>query len=212
MIYYIADMHFGHTNVLPFDNRPFPDTAQMDDTLIQNWNERVTSEDTVYVLGDAFWKNEENSIRIMERLQGHKHLIQGNHDRVKGKLRPYWESIEQYLSLIHIFFDFLKGPDINQGVKEYSTTDGAVLLDVRTPDEYRQGHIPGSKNVPLQSISKVAGMIDNKSTPIFVHCLSGARSRQAAAILKQMGYTNVKNIGGISAYAGKVERCLLYTS
>ena len=104
------------------------------------------------------------------------------------------------------FFDFLKGPDINQGVKEYSTTDGAVLLDVRTPDEYRQGHIPGSKNVPLQSISKVAGMIDNKSTNIFVHCLSGARSRQAAAILKQMGYTNVKNIGGISAYAGKVER------
>ena len=104
------------------------------------------------------------------------------------------------------FFDFLKGPDINQGVKEYSTTDSAVLLDVRTPDEYRQGHIPGSKNVPLQSISKVTGMIDNKSTSIFVHCLSGARSRQAAAILKQMGYTNVKNIGGISAYAGKVER------
>ena len=73
------------------------------------------------------------------------------------------------------FFDFLKGPDINQGVKEYSVTDGAVLLDVRTPDEYRQGHIPGSKNVPLQSINKVAGVIDNKATPIFVHCLSGAR-------------------------------------
>ena len=63
------------------------------------------------------------------------------------------------------FFDLLKGPDINQGVKEYSTTDSAVLLDVRTPDEYRQGHIPGSKNVPLQSIDKVAGMIDNKATP-----------------------------------------------
>lgn len=104
------------------------------------------------------------------------------------------------------FFDFLKGPDINQGVKEYSTTDDAVLLDVLTPDEYRQGHIPGSKNVPLQSIDKVAGMIDNKATPIFVHCLSGARSRQAAAVLQQLGYTNVKNIGGISAYAGKVER------
>ena len=65
-------------------------------TLIQNWNERVTSEDTVYVLGDAFWKNEENSIQVMQQLNGHKHLIQGNHDRVKGKLRPYWESIEQY--------------------------------------------------------------------------------------------------------------------
>ena len=85
-----------YTNVLRFDNRPFPDTAQMDDTLIQNWNDRVTSEDTVYVLGDAFWKSEENSIQIMERLRGHKHLIQGNHDRVKGKLRFYWESITQY--------------------------------------------------------------------------------------------------------------------
>ena len=96
MIYYIADMHFGHTNVLRFDNRPFSDTAQMDDTLIQNWNERVADDDTIYILGDAFWKNEENSIQIMERLQGQKHLIQGNHDRVKGKLRFYWESITQY--------------------------------------------------------------------------------------------------------------------
>ena len=104
------------------------------------------------------------------------------------------------------FFDFLKGPDINQGVKEYNATDGAVLLDVRTPDEYRQGHIPESKNVPLQSIDKVTVMINNKATPIFVHCLSGARSRQAAAVLQQMGYSNVKNIGGISAYTGKVER------
>ena len=103
-------------------------------------------------------------------------------------------------------FDFLKAPDVNQCVKEYSATDSAVPLDVRTPDDYRQGHIPGSKNVPLQSIDKVADMIDNKATPIFVHCLSGARSRQAAAVLQQMGYTNVKNIGGISAYAGKVER------
>ena len=48
------------------------------------------------------------------------------------------------------FFDFLKGPDINRGVKEYSTTDGAVLLDVRTTDEYRQGHIPERKNITLQ--------------------------------------------------------------
>ena len=104
------------------------------------------------------------------------------------------------------FFDFLKGPDINQGVKEYSTTDSAVLLDVRTPDEYRQGHIPGSKNVPLQSIDRVNAVVENKGTPIFVHCLSGARSRQAAAALQQMGYTNVKNIGGIASYTGKVEK------
>lgn len=104
------------------------------------------------------------------------------------------------------FLDFLKGPDINQGVKEYSTTDGAVLLDVRTPDEYRQGHIPGSKNVPLQQLDKISSVAKNKEIPLFVYCYSGSRSRQATGMLQQMGYTNVNNIGGIAAYSGKVER------
>jgi len=104
------------------------------------------------------------------------------------------------------FFDFLKQPDINQGVEQYKTTSGAVLLDVRTTEEYAEGHIPGGQNIPLHNIDKAAAVIDNKDTPLFVHCLSGGRSRQAAAVLKQMGYTNVTNIGGIADYHGKVER------
>ena len=104
------------------------------------------------------------------------------------------------------FFDFLKQPDINHGVEQYKTTSGAILLDVRTPQEYAEGHIPGGKNLPLQSIDKAEEIIDNKDTHLFVHCLSGGRSRQAAAVLKQMGYTNVTNIGGIADYHGKVER------
>ena len=104
------------------------------------------------------------------------------------------------------FFDFFKQPDVNQGVKKYQSTSGAVLLDVRTPAEYRSGHIPGSKNMPLQAIDKVASVAENKDTALYVYCQSGARSRQAAGLLKQMGYTNVNNIGGIAAYAGKVER------
>lgn len=46
------------------------------------------------------------------------------------------------------FFDFLKGPDIDQGVKEFQATPGGVLLDVRTPQEYQGGHVPGSVNAP----------------------------------------------------------------
>ena len=103
-------------------------------------------------------------------------------------------------------FDFFRGPDINRGVEEYHATAGAVLLDVRTQDEYRGGHIPGSRNLPLDSLDKVTGIVKEKDTPIFVHCLSGARSGQAAVRLARMGYTNVKNIGGISVYQGKVER------
>ncbi len=104
------------------------------------------------------------------------------------------------------FFDFLHGPDINQGVKEYGGLEGAVLLDVRTPQEYREGRIPGGKNVPLQELSRVAGVAAEKDTPIFVYCRSGARSAQAVKALARMGYINVKNIGGIAAYTGKVER------
>ena len=60
------------------------------------------------------------------------------------------------------FLDFLKQPDINQGVKTYQAIPGAVLLDVRTPQEYREGHIPGSRNVPLHTIDEVAAVTENK--------------------------------------------------
>ena len=102
-------------------------------------------------------------------------------------------------------FDFFKHPDINQGVQEYKNAAGAVLLDVRTPQEYREGHIPGSQNVPLQQLDKVEEVTENKDTVLYVYCHSGARSRQAVSLLKHMGYTNVHNIGGIAAYSGKVE-------
>ena len=99
MIYYIADNHFGHKNVIRFDNRPFADTVLMDEVLVHNWKERVTEDDTVYILGDCFWKNEENSVKLIQRLKGHKHLIRGNHDRVHGRLRFYYESIEHYAEI-----------------------------------------------------------------------------------------------------------------
>ena len=102
-------------------------------------------------------------------------------------------------------FNFLRGPDINQGVKEYGETGGALLLDVRTPQEYRAGHIPGSKNIPLQELDRISAAAGGKNVPLFVYCRSGARSRQAVSALQHMGYQHVKNIGGICAYTGKVE-------
>jgi len=103
------------------------------------------------------------------------------------------------------FFDFLRQPDINKGIMEYRDAKGAILLDVRTPQEYREGHILGSKNVPLQTIDKISSVADNENIPLYVYCYSGSRSRQAVSALQDMGYTNVRNIGGIAAYQGKVE-------
>ena len=101
--------------------------------------------------------------------------------------------------------DFFKQPDINKGLKAYAETENAVLLDVRTPQEYREGHIPKSINLPLQTIENVTNITENKDTALFVYCYSGARSRQATAMLQSLGYTNVHNIGGIADYQGEVE-------
>ncbi|MBR5226069.1 MAG: rhodanese-like domain-containing protein [Clostridia bacterium] len=104
------------------------------------------------------------------------------------------------------FFEFLMGPNINRGLEEYDETPDALLLDVRTEEEYRQGHIPGSRNVPLQDLERIFEVADNMGTPLYLYCRSGARSSRAAAQLLDMGYTKVRNLGGISAYRGKVER------
>ncbi len=105
------------------------------------------------------------------------------------------------------FFNFFSSTaDINTGVAEYKTTDGAVLLDVRTAEEYYDGHIDGSVNIPLDRISFIENTVKDKNTPLYVHCYSGNRSGQAVSYLKQMGYTNAVNIGGISSYRGEVVR------
>ena len=96
MIFYIADLHFGHKNILGYDKRPFDNTEQMDEEIIRRWNERVSDDDTVYVIGDAFFRGEEKCLAIMKRLNGHKRLIRGNHDRNNGKLLKLWESVSEY--------------------------------------------------------------------------------------------------------------------
>ncbi len=100
------------------------------------------------------------------------------------------------------FFDFLKPTDINAGLEQYKQTKGAVLLDVRSEDEYRTGHIPGSINVPVEVINTVGKKIPDLNTPVFSYCLSGMRSSRAVDAMKRMGYTNVQNIGGINNYRG----------
>lgn len=103
------------------------------------------------------------------------------------------------------FLDFLMKPDIHEGLEQYDELPNALLVDVRTPQEYSEGHIPGSRNIPLQDIAQIVYVADNRSTPLFVYCHSGARSRRAAGMLQHMGYMHVKNLGGISAYRGRME-------
>ena len=96
--------------------------------------------------------------------------------------------------------------EINEGVKKYGGDENAVLVDVRGGDEYAQGHIPGSVNVPLNSLYDIGEYAPETDAHVYVYCQSGRRSCQAAAVLMQMGYENVSDIGGIEKYRGSLEK------
>lgn len=98
MNYYIADLHFGHKNVMSYDNRPFKDIESHDKTLISNWNNTVGYEDDVYVLGDISWHNATETNKIFKKLNGNIHLIIGNHD---GKLLKNRELRDRFCEICH---------------------------------------------------------------------------------------------------------------
>ncbi|MGI6104781.1 MAG: rhodanese-like domain-containing protein [Raoultibacter sp.] len=103
-------------------------------------------------------------------------------------------------------FGFLKSQNINKGVEEFRATNGAALIDVRSKQEYRSGHIPGSINIEGATIQNASKRILDKKTPLFVYCLSGGRSSSAVRALESMGFTSVKNIGGINSYTGPIAK------
>lgn len=95
---YISDLHFGHANVIRFDGRPFADTKQMEEVLIDNWNGVVTEKDTTFILGDFCWGTEPEWKRIVPQLNGDKVLIRGNHDlkSMSSGLKKMFQDIKEY--------------------------------------------------------------------------------------------------------------------
>ena len=93
-----------------------------------------------------------------------------------------------------------------KALSQMAKEENYILLDVRTIEEYNDGHIPGAINVANESIGKdeIAELPD-KEQRIYVYCRSGNRSKQAAKKLVKLGYTNIIEIGGIMDYHGEVE-------
>jgi len=79
---YIADTHFGHANILRYDNRPWLNVGQMDEDMVDNWNTAVDRDDDVFILGDVVWsKSKSRWVEVLEQLHGRKYIVKGNHDR-----------------------------------------------------------------------------------------------------------------------------------
>ena len=85
--------------------------------------------------------------------------------------------------------------------------EGYIILDVRTQEEYDQGHIPGAILIPNTEIEeKAEGVLTDKNQLILVYCRSGRRSKIAAEALAELGYTNIKEFGGIIDWPYEVEK------
>ena len=96
MVYFTSDTHFDHANIIRFCNRPFATVEEMNEALIANWNRKVHRDDTVYIMGDMFFRTTDPE-PILQRLKGKKHLIVGNHDSQwmkKVDMDRYFESVE----------------------------------------------------------------------------------------------------------------------
>ena len=96
MNYYISDTHFGHYNIIKHCHRPFKTAEEMDNAMIKNWNDTVSQNDTVYILGDiAFSKTD--PMEYLKQLNGKKIVVVGNHDYDISKNRKkYIESKTLY--------------------------------------------------------------------------------------------------------------------
>ena len=96
---------------------------------------------------------------------------------------------------------------MDEAVKMMKDEKDYIILDVRRPDEFAEGHIPGAINVPNEEIgtTEIAELPD-KSQMILVYCRSGRRSKEASEKLVKLGYTNIVEFGGILDYKGEIEK------
>jgi phage shock protein E len=90
----------------------------------------------------------------------------------------------------------LKGGKVAQNVVQEKIKAGAQIVDVRSPEEFRDGFYPGAVNIPVQELARRLGEI-KKEKAVVLDCASGARSGAAARVLKQAGYADVTNAGGL---------------
>ena len=88
--YAIADLHFNHKNIIEYCDRPFSTVEQMNDYMIEQWNNTVSISDTIYLLGDVGFGNANELSQLINQLNGNKILIMGNHDRRISKSHNKW--------------------------------------------------------------------------------------------------------------------------
>ena len=138
MTYFTSDQHFGHFNIIRLCGRPFETVEEMDEALLSKWNAKVKADDTVYILGDLFFRAAKVG-PILKALNGRKHLIVGNHDHTwmkKVAASDYFASVQtlkeveidgRVLTLCH--YPMLSYPQARRGYMVYGHIHNNVRDD-----------------------------------------------------------------------------------
>ena len=92
------------------------------------------------------------------------------------------------------------------GADETLVPENALIIDVRTAEEFSEGHLENAINVPLQNISNISSVAPDKNTALYLYCRSGRRVKMAIAELKKLGYTNLHDLGGMQEAAAKLKK------
>jgi phage shock protein E len=102
-------------------------------------------------------------------------------------------------AVVAAFFLLKSAFFVSADVAREQLRKGALVVDVRSPEEFRRAHLPQAVNIPLGDLAEgVSSQVKDKGRPILVHCLSGGRSALAKRQLKKLGYTSVYNLGSYS--------------
>ena len=138
MVFFTSDQHFGHFNIIRLCSRPFGTVEEMDEALLSKWNAKVKAADTVYILGDLFFRAAKVE-PILKTLNGRKHLIVGNHDHTwmkRVEASDYFASVQtlkevevdgRVLTLCH--YPMLSYPQARRGYMVYGHIHNNVRDD-----------------------------------------------------------------------------------
>ena len=155
-IFFTADTHFGHKNIIKFSDRPFKTIQEMNEEIIERWNNKVGPDDMVYHLGDVGLCSSSKLRKILDRLNGKIHLIRGNHESAAEDCHSRFEWIKDYHELE------VPDPDAFKGVRFIALFHYAMR--VWNASHYGTWHLYGHTHGELEDLS------DSLSLDVGVDC------------------------------------------
>ena len=163
--WFTSDTHFGHNNIIKYCNRPFASAQEMDEAMIANWNLQVRPDDTVYHLGDFAFTDAAKLMRLLDRLNGTKILVYGNHDKPVKSSPGVREKFERCVDYHEIY---IQDPSVDGGKQHIVLCHYAMLVwnKGHRGSWMLHGHSHGSLKYPYKSRILDVGVDSHFYAPI----------------------------------------------